>query len=119
MAAGLCVSLMAAPSAAQVIDPLAPAEENKPLELKVPEPEAGLQVARKLCTTCHLIGEPATGPLPADVPSFISIANRPNQSMERITNWLVEPHLPMPDPHLTRVEIRDLAGYILSLRTAK
>jgi hypothetical protein len=25
---------------------------------------------------------------------------------------------PMPDPHLTRKEIRDLAGYIFSFRTA-
>jgi len=36
--------------------------------------------------------------------------------MERLTNWLIEPHPPMPNPNLTRVEIRDLAGYILSLK---
>ena len=48
--------------------------------------------------------------------AFSSIANRPNQSMERLSNWLIEPHAPTPNIHLTRKEIRDLAGYILSPR---
>ena len=57
--------------------------------------------------------------MPADVPSFESIANRPDQSTQRLTNWLIEPHAPMPNVHLTRLEIRDLSGYILSLRKEK
>jgi|CXWK01.1.fsa_nt_gi mono/diheme cytochrome c family protein len=93
-----------------------PLEEAKPPESKTPDIENGLKVARTLCTSCHLIGEPIEGPSPADVPTFKSIANRPGQSMERLTNWLIEPHPPMPNPNLTRVEIRDLAGYILSLK---
>lgn len=85
-------------------------------ESKVPDLQNGLTLARKLCTACHLIGEPVSDSAPADVPSFPSIANRPNQSAEALTNWLLAPHNPMPDPHLTRIEIRDLTGYILSLR---
>jgi hypothetical protein len=34
-------------------------------------------------------------------------------------NWLTEPHPPMPNLNLTRLEIRDLAGYIFSLRKEK
>lgn len=108
----------AQPSVAQVIDPVDPAlEGNQPVESKTPDVENGLKVARTLCVSCHLIGEPMEGPSPADVPTFVSIANRSNQSMDGLTNWLIAPHQPMPDPHLTRVEIRDLAGYILSLKT--
>jgi mono/diheme cytochrome c family protein len=94
-------------------------EKQKQAEAKVPDPKNGLILARKLCSTCHLIGEPINASTPADIPSFPSIANRPNQSAEALTNWLVAPHAPMPDPHLTRKEIRDIAVYILSLRTAK
>ncbi len=94
-------------------------EKQKQAEAKVPDPKNGLILARKLCSTCHLIGEPINASTPADIPSFPSIANRPNQSAEALTNWLVAPHAPMPDPDLTRKEIRDIAVYILSLRTAK
>ena len=88
-------------------------------ESKVPDLANGLLVARKLCATCHLIGEPPNSAVPADVPSFTSIANRPDQSTERLSLWLMQPHTPMPNIHLTRQEIRDLAGYILSLRSVK
>ena len=93
-------------------------DEPGKVESKIPDVENGLTVARALCSTCHLIGEPANSPMPTDVPSFSSIANRPNQSVERLSNWLIEPHAPMPNIHLTRKEIRDLAGYILSLRSS-
>ena len=99
----------------------APIIRNEPgkMESKAPDLENGLRVARALCATCHLIGETPNATVPADVPSFESIANRPDQSTQRLTNWLIEPHAPMPNVHLTRLEIRDLAGYILSLRKEK
>jgi len=93
-----------------------PLEKKNTIETKVPDLENGLKIARTLCSSCHLIGEPSATVTPADVPSFASIANRPEQSTEKIANWLKAPHMPMPDPNLTRVEIRDLAGYILSLK---
>jgi mono/diheme cytochrome c family protein len=93
------------------------------IEPNLTEPKAsdltgGKTIAAKLCVGCHLIDKSAGGAMPADVPSFPSIANRPNQSIDALTNWLIAPHAPMPDPHLTRKEIRDLAGYIFSLKTA-
>jgi len=101
-----------------VAPPLIPDEPGK-TEPKVGEPQGGLKVARTLCASCHLIGEPPNSTTPADVPSFVGIANRPNQSSEKLSNWLVEPHVPMPNLHLTRKEIRDLAAYIMTLRTSK
>ena len=92
--------------------------EPNQTESKVPDLAGGKAIADKLCVGCHLIGKTSDGATPADVPSFPSIANRRNQSVETLTNWLMAPHAPMPDPHLTRKEIRDLAGYIVSLRTA-
>jgi mono/diheme cytochrome c family protein len=94
-------------------------DEPGKAEPKVGDPQNGLKVARTLCATCHLIGEPPNSTTAADVPSFPSIANRPDQSTEKLTNWLIEPHTPMPNLHLTRKEIRDLAAYILTLRSAK
>ena len=86
-------------------------------ELTVPDIADGKAIAGKLCVGCHLIDQTSGGATAADVPSFTSIANRPNQSIDVLSNWLMAPHAPMPDPHLTRKEIRDLAGYIVSLRT--
>ena len=83
-----------------------------------PDLADGKAIAKKLCVGCHLIDKTSGGGTPADVPSFPSVANRSKQSVEALTNWLMAPHPPMPDPHLTRQEIRDLAGYIISLRTA-
>jgi mono/diheme cytochrome c family protein len=87
-------------------------------ESKESDLAGGKTIAAKLCVGCHLIDKSAGGATPADVPSFPSIANRPNQSIDALTNWLMAPHAPMPDPHLTRKEIRDLAGYIFSLKIA-
>ena len=88
-------------------------------ESTVPDPENGQALSRKLCVACHLIENATDGVTQADVPSFSAIANRPNQSVEALTNWLMAPHAPMPDLHLTRKEIRDLVGYIILLRTAQ
>ena len=105
-----------------------PQEHDKPDEQleklragmsNVPNIATGLAISRKLCSTCHLIGDPPAAATPVDVPSFVSIANRPGQTPEMLTNWLMAPHQPMPDPHLSRLEIRDLTGYILSLQKAK
>jgi mono/diheme cytochrome c family protein len=117
-AAAVFVTAASARAQEPVEQPVIPDAPGK-TEPKVGEPQGGLKVARTLCASCHLIGEPPNSATPADVPSFASIANRPNQSSEKLSNWLVEPHVPMPNLHLTRKEIRDLAAYIMTLRTAK
>jgi len=82
-----------------------------------PDPENGRIIARALCTNCHVIGEGSNAAgVNADVPSFPTIANKSDQSAERISNWLLSAHGPMPNIHLTRKELLDLAAYIISLR---
>ncbi|CCB64553.1 MULTISPECIES: hypothetical protein [unclassified Hyphomicrobium] len=94
-------------------------EEPGKAESKHPDIENGNNLARKLCTSCHLIGEPANAPVPSDVPTFAGIANQPGQTLDHLATWLTRPHPPMPNLNLTRIEIRDLTGYIMSLRTEK
>lgn len=82
-----------------------------------PDPAAGRIIAERLCVGCHVVGSAADGgPVPAGVPTFASIANRPGQTPLGIAGGIVVPHPPMPDIPLTRDEIRDLAAYIFALR---
>ena len=82
-----------------------------------PDAKTGKKLAEKLCSGCHIVGEKATGPsVSADVPSFKAIANVPGQTSERIAGRIVIPHPVMPKIQLTRLEIGDLAAYIMSLR---
>lgn len=76
----------------------------------------GRRLAEKLCVSCHIVGADTSNTVNADVPGFVTIANRPNQSAERIAGRLISPHPPMPRISLTRDEIRHLAAYIMSLR---
>jgi len=93
-------------------------ERERQAKAKLPDPANGIIIARKLCVTCHHLGEEPNAAMPADVPTFTSIANRAGQSAEGLSRWLIQPHAPMPDPHLTQKEVRDLSAYILSLRRA-
>ncbi len=111
--------LLAAPGLPAIAQEFDLEEKMNQAEAKLPNPANGLALSRKLCLSCHLIGEAGNSVTPADVPSFPSIANRRDQSAGALTNWLLAPHTPMPDPHLTQKEIRDLAAYILSLRKAE
>jgi mono/diheme cytochrome c family protein len=111
--------LLGATSAAdaQEFNPETDVPLNK-LESKVPDVANGKALADKLCVACHAVD----GPSPsghADVPSFKAAANREGQTAETLTTWLIAPHPPMPNPNLTRAEIRDIGGYVLSLRDAK
>lgn len=86
-------------------------------QLTGPSAEAGQAVAEKLCISCHIVGrETPEGAVLADVPTFVSIARKPNQTAEAIAGKIVMPHPPMPQLHLSREQIADLATYILSLK---
>jgi len=83
-----------------------------------PDAKTGHKIASKLCTGCHIVDSQAGGTVSADVPSFVEIANLPNQTAEAIAGRIVIPHPPMPKIQLTREEIGDVAAYIMSLRKA-
>jgi mono/diheme cytochrome c family protein len=77
-----------------------------------PDPVHGKDLAEKLCTNCHLVGNTQQQqPANADVPSFHEIANRAGA----ITARIMLPNHPMPQIPLTKAEVADLAAYILSL----
>lgn len=97
-------------------------QENTPPvrtpEMAIADANAGRDLARKLCVSCHAV-EADAGPIQSDVPSFHSIANRQGQTREALINWLTLPHPPMPRLDLSRQEIQDLGAYLLSLRESK
>jgi mono/diheme cytochrome c family protein len=77
----------------------------------------GKALAARLCVNCHIIAPGmASGQVTADVPSFMDIAEKRNQTARRIRDRMLNPHPPMPEVQLTNRERADLADYILSLK---
>jgi cytochrome c len=81
-----------------------------------PDPERGQHLASRLCSNCHLVGDPEQRQANVDVPSFREIANKQSQTAGGIMAHIVFPKHPMPVISLTNSELADLAAYILSLR---
>jgi mono/diheme cytochrome c family protein len=77
--------------------------------------DSGRAIAERWCSSCHLVSPDQTSAV-ADVPAFMSIAQRSDTELDALEGFLVNPHPPMPDMSLTRNEIRDLLDYIRSLR---
>lgn len=78
-------------------------------------PTLGRVLAVKWCSACHIVTPDQTTGNP-DVPPFKSIARKPGFSADFVAAFLVNPHPKMPDMHLSRDEIDDLAAYIASLK---
>lgn len=70
-------------------------------------------IAKRWCASCHVVAKDQTS-ANADAPSFFDIAQR-RTDKKQIANFLVDPHPPMPDMHLSRKEIDDITTYIRSL----
>jgi cytochrome c len=77
--------------------------------------ERGAEIAERWCSACHLVSERQEQATP-DAPTFMSIAERSPEAIDALAGFLMDPHPPMPDLSLTRVEIRDLLAYIESLQ---
>ena len=85
----------------------------------VGSPQAGLAFARTICAECHAIeSKVASSPNPA-APTFQRIANVPGMTETALYVSLQTPHRTMPDLHLDGDELRNVAAYILTLRTAR
>lgn len=87
---------------------------------------SGRRLAEQVCATCHAIGGDQTlDPiLRPPAPTFVSIAWRPGMSVSQIKRLLSPPHwqgqdevLRMPDLVLLEDQKRDIAAYILSLKS--
>lgn len=77
--------------------------------------EHGADLAKRWCATCHVVAN-GQAQASADVPSFASVARRPDFSPERLAFFLLDPHPKMPNFPLSRTEASDIAAYIGSLR---
>lgn len=86
------------------------------------DPVLGREVAQKLCVNCHIVGpNGSAAPENPDVvnpaiPTFMAIAEMPEQTESAIRGFLIDPHPPMPDAQLTAHELDNIAAYIMSLK---
>ncbi|MBN9507656.1 MAG: cytochrome c [Alphaproteobacteria bacterium] len=76
---------------------------------------AGAELAKRHCTSCHVIG-PAQTHGTDQAPTWREIAARPTTTPEFLRGFLSHPHGGMPPLTLANEQIDDLAAYILSLR---
>jgi mono/diheme cytochrome c family protein len=76
--------------------------------------EQGRALADAWCASCHQVAPGGTATDAA--PAFPTIANDPGMTQQRLRGWLVAPHPPMPDFHLTRAEIDAIIAYLETLR---
>lgn len=79
------------------------------------DPDHGADLAGRWCASCHVVAN-GQKQASADVPSFASVARRPDFSAERLAFFLLEPHPKMPNFPLSRSEATDIAAYIATLR---
>jgi mono/diheme cytochrome c family protein len=83
----------------------------------ISDPGHGRELADSLCSSCHEIEPGSKETLKIDVPTFLSIANRPDQTAERLAGVIIlSPHSEMPKAALTTREMRDIISYLMSLR---
>jgi len=83
---------------------------------KFPNAKRGKVLSERLCVNCHVVSEDVGGAVPEGVPPFKVIANKAGQTAEHIRNILVQPHAPMPNMNLSRLEIDDIIAYLDELR---
>jgi mono/diheme cytochrome c family protein len=77
---------------------------------------AGRKLAQAWCSSCHVVDPTPQRGVDNGAPAFTVIASLPTTTPLALRAFLQTPHAQMPDLHLTRDEIDDLTGYILSLR---
>jgi mono/diheme cytochrome c family protein len=78
---------------------------------------AGHKLAETWCSSCHVVGAPHGAVVSNGAPTFTAIAADKSVTVLSLRAFLQTPHARMPDLHLTRDEVDDLASYILSLRS--
>jgi cytochrome c len=76
----------------------------------------GHRFASQSCSNCHLVDAQQTKPAVDGVPSFVSLANDPAKTPERLRTFLTNPHGAMPPISLSRQEIADVVAYIQTLK---
>jgi mono/diheme cytochrome c family protein len=77
---------------------------------------AGRQLSETWCSTCHVVSPAPQRGASTGAPTFAAIARMKTTTPLGLRAFLQTPHDRMPDLHLSREEIDDVASYILSLR---
>lgn len=109
-AVAICMAGLAVSTA-----PHSNAQSLRPPE-RLPDTANGRDLSVRLCTNCHIVAAGATGGPGQLAPSFAEIARKPGQTSEQVAGAIIIPHPDMPAVSLTMQEIRDVVGYIMSLR---
>jgi mono/diheme cytochrome c family protein len=78
--------------------------------------EQGRDIARRWCSSCHVVEKTATQALANGLPTFPAMARRADLSADRLRAAMNPQHSRMPDFALTKRQQDDLIAYILSLR---
>ena len=79
------------------------------------DPARGLDLAERWCASCHIVSKRQTKGMDG-VPSFASVAQRPDLNVGALAFFLLDPHPVMPNLSLSRDDARDLAAYIATQR---
>jgi mono/diheme cytochrome c family protein len=79
-------------------------------------PAHGKELAGRLCSSCHLVGNGEQRQANADIPSFHEIANKEGQTAGAIMAHIVLPKHPMLTIPLTKSQLANLSAYIMTLR---
>ena len=78
--------------------------------------QQGHEIARRWCSSCHVVDRTATR-APADgLPTFPAIAAKPDLSADYLRAAMNPQHSRMPDFALAKRQQDDLIAYIYSLR---
>ena len=80
------------------------------------DPAAGQRMAVTWCGSCHVVVPSQRQATSNGAPTFAAIAQMTSTTQLGLRAFLQTPHDRMPDLQLSREEIDDVAGYILSLR---
>lgn len=91
---------------------------NTPFQADADETASkGRALAERLCASCHMGPGQGEKQSANEIPGFEAVAQRPNQTVDGIIDWLRSVPPMMPDHHLTQDEMTALAEFIMSLRT--
>jgi mono/diheme cytochrome c family protein len=73
-------------------------------------PDAGHELASKLCTSCHIVGTERAG---SDVaPPFLVIARDPQTTLTALHAWVGPRHPMLPNLALSGQQIADINAYL-------
>jgi mono/diheme cytochrome c family protein len=76
----------------------------------------GKDIAERWCIGCHVVERDQKRPAIDQAPPFASVAIMPEFDANKLAMLLLKPHPSMPKLSLSRAEVANLAGYILTLK---